>query len=390
MKVLALISDRTVPTVTGTRVRNQFLWPAVQSQGVEVKILGVNLDRNENNPQGPPGLSSEFIKHHRSSFPHRLWMSLTRSFQEWPRSQEICDRVMQIDKEWRPDVIHAEELRMAYYLPKLQQKASSSRQSVTFHNVESDLLKKTGSSPFRWGAPLIEKIHQNSFARYEKKVIQSVDLCFAYSPIDREKYQSLYSGGYWDVTQNGTNASGIEPMKQAAESRLLIVGSLSYGPNIHGLNWFLKEVHPQLPKDFTVVVAGSRAPEEYKVFLRSHAIEFIDTPSDLAPEFQKCALCIVPVFKGSGTRGKILEALAHERMVITTALGNEGLPFTSENGVVLAEDKDAFIREITYWSQQGKERQGPANKGRQLILDKYDWQTVAKNLITSWRQLCAS
>ena len=76
-------------------------------------------------------------------------------------------------------------------------------------------------------------------------------------------------------------------------------------------------------------------------------VHFIDTPIDLKPLYDEHAVVVVPLFEGSGTRGKILEALGHERFVVTTPKGVEGLDLREEGeGVVITQSAEAMAARI--------------------------------------------
>lgn len=383
MKILVLISDRTDPPITGTRVRNHFLWSHLARLGVEIKILG--LSNIINGDKSSSDNEIEFFPFDRPILPTRVINRLRKSFHESPRSQKLADRVIELCESWQPDIIHAEELRMSTYFPTIFTK--NILRTITLHNVESELNRKTGSASFRFGRFLINWLHLHSLKRFEKRAILNSDLNFAYSDKDLEKYRELFPKAHWAVTRNATNASGIIPSVQKSEKNILIVGSLSYQPNVSGLFWFIENVLPHLPKDISVTVAGSNVIPSLRSKLEQTRIQFIDTPLNLEPLYQRCALCVVPVFEGSGTRGKILEALAYERMVITTKIGAEGLEITE--GVVFSESAKQFIEAILKWTNDFEIRKSFAVKGRQQVLQRYDWSSVAADLKKDW-EACMS
>ena len=75
-------------------------------------------------------------------------------------------------------------------------------------------------------------------------------------------------------------------------------------------------------------------------------MRFEDTPADLRPLYDEHAVIVVPVFEGSGTRGKILEALSYERAVVTTTKGPEGLDLQAGEGFVIADEPGEFANAI--------------------------------------------
>jgi glycosyltransferase involved in cell wall biosynthesis len=380
MRALVLVSDRPWPPITGSRVRNAHLWPAVRALGVEVTILGLDQSGRPAAPE-PPGI--ELYALDREPLPVRAMHALEYSYHEWPRSLSLARRVTRLLEEWRPDVVHAEELRMAAYLPE-QRPARRFLRTLTLHNVESDLLRQTGSTAIRPGRPLIELLHRRSLLRFERRAVHAVDLALAYSARDLARYRELYPEARWGTTRNGTNASEITPAPQPRESKVLLVGSLSYAPNVEGLDWFLERVLPILPPDIKVTVAGSRASDAVKQRLQRSRVVFVDSPPNLAPLYAGHALCAVPLFRGSGTRTKILEALAHERAVISTTVGAWGLDLASGEGLVLADDAESFAAHIRRLVGPAAERGELAKRGRAAVLQRYDWPVVSAELVAAW------
>ena len=378
MKILVLIADRSNPPVTGAKVRNFYLWQEMAKLGIEIKILGLS-----NIPNDVLKDEIEYYPYDRPILPIRIFYRVMKSYHEWPKSQKLTNRINELCEKWQPDIIHAEELRMSLYFP--QNEKNYPLRTLTFHNVESELNKKIGSSTFKIGKSIINWIHLNSLKKFEKKAIKLSHINFAFSKIDLLKYQSLYPNANWGISSNGSNVKGIVAKSQTANKNILFVGSLAYQPNVYGLNWFIDKVMPFLSPDIIVTVAGSNIIPELKNKLQQTKIQFIDTPIDLHPIYANCALCFAPIFEGSGTRGKILEALAHERMMITTKIGAEGLEITQ--GIVLAEEAIDFINQINEWTHNIEKRQNIAKLGRTQVLEYYDWSVVAIKLKKDWETI---
>jgi glycosyltransferase involved in cell wall biosynthesis len=55
---------------------------------------------------------------------------------------------------------------------------------------------------------------------------------------------------------------------------------------------------------------------------------------------------IVPILFGSGTRIKILEAMAYGRTVVSTSIGAEGMGLRDQEHLLLAEDMAGFVRAL--------------------------------------------
>ena len=384
MRVLVLISDRYDPPVTAPRVRNAGLWPAARRLGAEVRILGCAQRREE---AGPTAGGEEYFALDRDPLPVRAAEAFVHTYHQWPRSRGLRRRAAEVAAEWRPDVVHAEELRMAAYLPA----GLASLHSVTLHNVESDLQRQIGSTPFGMLDPIARRLQLHNLVRFERRMLDAVDLAFAFSPVDLARWRALHPSARctWRTTRNGTDVRGIIPPPQPEAPGILLVGSLAYAPNYHGTLWFLEQVLPRIPLEWPVTVAGSFAPPPLREALARTRVRFADTPRDLAPYYAASAICVAPVFAGSGTRTKILEALAHERVVVTTPLGAEGLDLPADGGVALATDADGFVAEIVRWGRDPAVRTVAARRGRAAIALTYDWSVVALEQLEAWRRFRA-
>jgi polysaccharide biosynthesis protein PslH len=383
MKAIVLIADRAYPALSGSKVRNLHLWPEVKKLGVEVRVLGLDLTSEQPGRPQPliPGMDAEAFRHQREILPRRLLNAVRYSYHQWPFSHALAARVDELVAEWRPDIVHAEELKMAAYLPALRGKKGP-RQTVTFHNMESDLLRRTGSSGYDFGRPLVEACHRANLEAFEANVIASVNLCLAYSPVDRKRYQEKYQVGNWAETRGGVKIVEGSAEYQPQSRNALLAGSLGYLPNVEGLYWFLDKIRPLLAPDLKLTVAGSRASEEARRRIQAAGISFLDTPPDLVPLYHEHAISLVPLLSGSGTRGRILESLGNGRAVVTTTIGAEGLELPA--GLRIADSPEAFAEAVKELVGAPNERLAMAKAGYERVKNFYAWPVVARELLQSW------
>ena len=82
----------------------------------------------------------------------------------------------EVAASWLPDVIHGEELRTAYYLPGVRGRPVKAKQSVSIHNVESELFTKIGNPAVRFGRPIVKQIQLSSLRRYEAQAVTRTDM----------------------------------------------------------------------------------------------------------------------------------------------------------------------------------------------------------------------
>src|SRR5271155_2571180 len=228
MRILALVSDLPNPPISGSRVRNFCLWPSIRDHGHEVRVLGINAFQEgwRDMDEAAANNDGEFFHRGRPLLPVRVFDVALRTYHERNRSPRLAERGDELVQYWKPEVIHAEELAMAYYLPRFRRNHSGALQTVTFQNVESYLhhqLNSLSSNPVH---RLHAGIQEWSLRKYESRVVEIADLLFAFSPVDYCRYRRAYPSDRWTQTRNGTDARHIAACPQVNEPKLLVVGIL--------------------------------------------------------------------------------------------------------------------------------------------------------------------
>jgi glycosyltransferase involved in cell wall biosynthesis len=95
---------------------------------------------------------------------------------------------------------------------------------------------------------------------------------------------------------------------------------------------------------------------------------------------------VVPLLSGSGTRVKVLEALALGTPVVSTSKGVEGLDVVPERDLLVADAADSFAQATCRLLADPLLRARLAEAGRQLVQSRYDWPASQR----AWRCLAES
>jgi hypothetical protein len=86
---------------------------------------------------------------------------------------------------------------------------------------------------------------------------------------------------------------------------------------------------------------------------------------------------VAPLRFGTGMRGKVLEALALGRPVVTTSVGAEGLGATSGRHLLVADDAADFAAAIRRVLDDPRLAAELGAGGRALVEARFDWGTIA-------------
>jgi len=141
----------------------------------------------------------------------------------------------------------------------------------------------------------------------------------------------------------------LEPRIQDGRFRILFTGNLGFAPNIEGLRLFIEQAWPvvvdAVPQAELAVVGLNPGAPVVQLAKRPNMTLDANVPS-LEPYYRKCDVVIAPILFGSGTRIKILEAMAYGRPVVSTTVGAEGMGLQHGKHLLLADTMDDFARAL--------------------------------------------
>jgi glycosyltransferase involved in cell wall biosynthesis len=164
----------------------------------------------------------------------------------------------------------------------------------------------------------------------------------------------------------------------------LFVGSFPHLPNQDALDYLLREIWPlvrrRLP-DARLSVAGARPPRWVLDTDGRDGVSVVGEVPDLAPLYRSHRLLAVPIRAGSGTRLKILEAMASGLPVVSTTIGAEGIEASPDRHLLVADEPISFAAAVTSLLEDSAGFGARlAAEARQLAATQYDWDRIADRL----------
>ena len=112
--------------------------------------------------------------------------------------------------------------------------------------------------------------------------------------------------------------------------------------------------------------------------------------ADIRPYVAESFAFVVPLRSGGGTRLKILQAMAMECPVISTAVGAEGLKVTPGANILIADEAEEFVKHILFLMKSPEVAGRLGKAGRQLVTEKYDWQICLRRLENLYERVLGS
>lgn len=306
------------------------------------------------------------------------------------QSRALKQALAELARKQRVDVWHCEWTPYAEMLHGI----AAERRVVMAHNVESVIWQRyyeTERNPLRrW---YIGR-QWRKFERFERRVLGDVERTVAVSDTDAQRFRTDFGVSRVDVVENGVDTVYFQPQARRREaSRLLFLGSLDWRPNLDGVNLLLERVFPAVraaEPSATLCLVGRNPPETLRQqAARMPGVELHGSVPDVRPYLADCGLLVVPLRIGGGSRLKILEALASGTPVVSTRVGAEGLCLEAGQDFTVVEDIDDLAAALVRAIRHPEVIQAEVERGREKVLEHYDWDRLAKRLEMVWLQ-CAS
>ncbi len=260
------------------------------------------------------------------------------------------------------------------------------------HNIESGIFRR-GLRGKRGADRLRGWLTYHKFRRFEARTCAAFSACSVVSVKEREELRRLlpHSGGMRvEIIPNGVDTERLRPVwergSQAppATRNLLFTGSLSYGVNVDGLRWFLREVFPGVKArfpDLCLRITGEPSPEIAAEVNGDPRVIFTGYLEEVRPLLQESAALVVPLWQGGGTRLKILEAMAAGLPVVSTAVGAEGLEAKQAQHLLIADTPEEFVAAIGQVLQQPLRTLAMTGRARKLAEQEYDWGPIGRRFV---------
>jgi glycosyltransferase involved in cell wall biosynthesis len=325
----------------------------------------------------------------RSSLPdlaHRAWQPA------------LAARVRALTAAEAYEVVQISSLEMMPYRRAISSRAPH-RPLVVFDdlNAEYQLQRRACltdlSRPARWHAALYSALQWQRLRRYEAHVCQEAGAVIVVSPLDAALLRRIAPAARYVLIPNGVDTAAFpcRDTPPASPPELLFTGTMDYRPNVDAMLWFGETILPLLrqarPALRCLVVGKAPDPRLRTLAAQQSGLVVTGLVPAVQPYLARAAVYVVPMRMGSGTRLKVLEAMAAGVPVVSTRLGMEGIAANAEQYALLAETPAAFARAVLRLLDTPALAATLARRARTLAERRYDWAQLTPRLPALYRAL---
>ncbi len=224
--------------------------------------------------------------------------------------------------------------------------------------------------------------------RLEGSLADRVDAVTLVSPEEVEIYRTFRQTDRVHAIANGVDLDYFrpeEPGETDESQRLVFVGALDYRANIDGVEWFCRNVWPELHRrrpEATFTLVGSNPLPDARRLAELPGVELAADVPDVRPYLARAGVVVVPLRIARGIQNKVLEALAMGRPVVASPPSLEGLDVEPGVDLLQADEAGQWIENIEKLLDNRELRRRLGESGRTHVEQDRCWAARMKPFAT--------
>jgi glycosyltransferase involved in cell wall biosynthesis len=295
--------------------------------------------------------------------------------------KEARDRIEQIFDQYSIDLVHMDMLALGLYKGVLKDIPVI----LTNHNVESLRI-------YRW-----MQVEKNLFIKsflfyqylklrvFEKSICPEFNRCIVVSEYDKNYLKNLCGMDNFVVIPNGVDICYFKPeYADVKKDHLVWVGGMTGPYNSDAVDFFIKKIWSLIKykvPEATIDFAGGGPTQTLRnKALGDRSVQVLGFVSDIRPIVQRASVFVAPIRIGSGTKIKVLNAMAQAKPVVATTTAAEGIDVTPEENILIADDPGEFAEKVVYLLNHEKIAREIGTRARELIEKNYSWDIITENI----------
>lgn len=249
------------------------------------------------------------------------------------------------------------------------------------HNVEAQILQRHAQISKNVLTRAYMKHQWHKMQAFERDCGNHFDAFVAVSSQDKAIFERDYGWENVHAIDTAVDADYFQPLPHAEKSnRVVFLGSMDWMPNQDGVIHFVKKIWPRIRKskpEATFRIVGRNPPGTVRSLTECAGVEVLGSVPDVRPHLAEAAVVVVPLLVGGGTRLKIYEAMAMSRSVVSTSIGAEGLPLTSGQHLLTADDPAGFANAVIQLLSDHDLRRQIGDTANRYVRDNFGSERIA-------------
>jgi glycosyltransferase involved in cell wall biosynthesis len=187
----------------------------------------------------------------------------------------------------------------------------------------------------------------------------------------------------------------IPDVNASMEPRILYVGNLLFQPSLYGIVHFTEHIFPLIKEKIPTVklrIVGKGKDYWIARLNKQTGVEAAGYVEDIISEYKQARVVVVPIYQGTGTSIKFVEALMMNRPLVATPVGSRGFGEICQDGkhYMLAKSDEEFADKTVNLLSSLSTSQIMAKAGCEVVKKNYSQEKfneiVSESLRTTFLQ----
>lgn len=408
MKLLILTPQLPYPPRQGTSLRNFYIIRGLaerhtitllsfleSNQSVDTAVIQPLLDLCTIYTAPVPPRSTvqrlwQLVSTRRPDMAHRLY------------SEQFAAELRRLLAANQFDIVQVEGIELARYIEIVRSVSPASKIVFDDHNAEAELQRRNFltdlGNPRRWLAAAYSWVQVGRLRRFERWAMVMADGVTAVSDTDRKTLEQLTINKKQPTIRAIPNCLdvlelqdlvGFQKPTRSHAFDLVFIGKMDYRPNVDAVLWFTDAVWPQIRTQkpgATLAIVGQKPHARLERLREVPGITLTGWVDSVRPYLLEASVFIMPFRIGSGTRLKLIEAMAVGKAIVSTPIGAEGFPVESGQELILAETAGEMGTAVIDLLNNPAERARLGQNARQFA-QQYDWRQVIPRFDALYREI---
>lgn len=223
---------------------------------------------------------------------------------------------------------------------------------------------------------------------YERTFARSLDRIWVVSDREARHMRRWAATDRVDALPNGVDADYFVPMALPEQPRTAIFwGRLDFAPNLQALQWFCREVWPELHRrypDSALRIIGFNAGDEARALAQGAGVTLSPDLADVRGVVSEHAVAVMPFNSGGGVKNKLLEAASMGKAVVCSPLSCNGL--RGDPPLVVTEfSGGAWVAAISRLWEDAGARVRLGEQAREWAVREHSWTRTAEDAVHALR-----
>lgn len=289
------------------------------------------------------------------------------------------EKIKELISENNIDLVHVDMLPLAVYLNEF----GNFKKVLVNHNVESIRLYRWFKTESNFIKKYFLGLQWLKLKAFERAVIEKFDACVVVSEVDQQLLKEIGVTNKLFIVPNGTDTNFFKPSeKKTVDNSIIWIGHMDVHTNKDAVLYFWQDIWPVLQKKHPqsqMVFVGTSPPKEIKeAAQKDDSVTVTGFVDDIRPYLADASVVVVPIRIGSGTRLKILDAMACGKAIVSTTIGCEGLDVSDGENIAIADGPEEFALRTIDLLKNIKMRNEMEKNARKLALT-YDWEVIGES-----------